>query len=94
MWLNPGVIGMPANDGTERVWYMILDLNDRGEVVFEHRSFLFDYDETFAQMLENELPIAYAQTLSSGLWYNNDILPEEETAVQGIPLTFSAMKLV
>ena len=24
-WLNPGVIGMPANDGTTRVWYAVLD---------------------------------------------------------------------
>ena len=22
-WLNAGVIGMPANDATSRVWYMI-----------------------------------------------------------------------
>ena len=85
-WLNPGVIGMPANDGTSRVWYMVLSY--KGGFRFEHHHFLYDFDETFAQMLENELPIAYAQTLSSGLWDNNDILPEEETAAQGVALEF------
>ena len=86
-WLNPGVIGMPANDGTTRVWYMILQPSADG-FTFEHRSFEFDYDETFARMLEEELPLAYAKTLSSGLWDNNDILPAEETAAQGKKLEF------
>lgn len=86
-WLNPGVIGMPANDGTIRVWYMLLKYENE-EVIFEHRSFEFDYEETFARMLEEELPIAYAKTLTSGLWDNNDILPDEETSEQGVPLVF------
>jgi len=87
IWLNPGVIGMPANDGTTRVWYMILrpELKDFS---YQHHSFEFDYDETFARMLEEELPLAYAKTLSSGLWDNNDILPEEETKAQGMELIF------
>ena len=81
-WLNPGVIGMPANDGTTRVWYMLLK-NDNNEFTFEHHSFDYDHEETFARMLETELPIAYAKTLTSGLWDNNDILPEVESAEQG-----------
>ena len=91
-WLNPGVIGMPANDGTTRVWYMLLKPSDDG-FTFEHKHFEFDYDETFARMLEEELPLAYAKTLSSGLWDNNDILPDEETAAQGINLSFSTFDL-
>lgn len=86
-WLNPGVIGIPANDGTTRVWYMLLHPSD-GKLNFEHRSFEFDYEETFARMLETELPISYAKTLTSGLWDNNDILPEEETIAQGLALAF------
>jgi len=81
-WLNPGVIGMPANDGTTRVWYMLLKF-ENNEFTFEHHSFEYDHEETFARMLETELPISYAKTLTSGLWDNNDILPEEETAEQG-----------
>ncbi len=86
-WLNPGVIGMPANDGTPRVWYMLLNPSEK-PFHFTHESFEFDNEETFARMLEEELPIAYAKTLTSGLWDNNDILPEEETAAQGVALSF------
>ncbi len=86
-WLNPGVIGMPANDGTPRVWYMLLHPSEK-PLHFTHESFEFDNEETFARMLEEELPIAYAKTLTSGLWDNNDILPEEETTAQGVALEF------
>ncbi|GAB5552657.1 MAG: hypothetical protein Sapg2KO_22480 [Saprospiraceae bacterium] len=92
-WLNPGVIGMPANDGTTRVWYMLLQKTEDG-LLFEHKSFDFDHEETFARMLETELPIAYAKTLTSGLWDNNDILPEQETQAQGQRLNFEPIRLV
>lgn len=91
-WLNPGVIGMPANDGTPRVWYMILRPSS-DQLKFEHRSFEFDYEETFARMLETELPIAYAKTLTSGLWDNNDILPAEETERQGVRIDLDIVSL-
>lgn len=86
-WLNPGVIGMPANDGTTRVWYMLLHPSDK-ELRFTHETFIFDFEETFARMLEEELPIAYAKTLTSGLWDNCDILPDVETEEQGVALDF------
>lgn len=86
-WLNPGVIGMPANDGTTRVWYMLLEPGEEA-LKFEHRSFEYDHEETFARMLETELPIDYAKTLTSGLWDNNDILPIAETKAQGVTLDF------
>lgn len=92
MWLNAGVIGMPANDGTSRVWYMLIQAQE-STIAFQHCHFLYDFDETFAQMLENELPIDYAKTLSSGLWDNCDILPDEETAAQGKELIFQEMVL-
>ncbi len=85
LWLNPGVIGMPANDGTTRVWYMLLEIK-KGNVNYTHRS--FDYDHNTAQqlMFKNHLPEAYADTLSSGIWDNMEILPELEKMGQGIPI--------
>ena len=85
LWLNPGVIGMPANDGTTRVWYMIMEIK-KGNVNYTHRS--FDYDQNTAQqlMFKNHLPEAYADTLSSGIWDNMEILPELEKMGQGIPI--------
>lgn len=85
-WINPGVIGMPANDGTTRCCYGILDL-----VTFELRLEGFEYNNLLASelMLVNQLPKAYAQTLRTGIWDNCEILPPTETALQGIPLNFA-----
>lgn len=84
-WLNPGVIGMPANDGTPRVWYMTLTFENE-KIHFQHHSFEYNNEATSTRMVEAKLPMAYAQTLTTGLWDNNDILPEEETSLQGIPI--------
>ncbi len=91
LWLNPGVIGMPANDGTTRVWYMLLEIID-GKLQYTHRS--FDYDYTTAQqlMFKNHLPEEYADTLSSGIWDNMEILPEIEKMGQGIPIYLDTTK--
>ncbi len=88
-WLNPGVIGMPANDGTMRVWYMLLYLSADQHVIFEHCTFEYDYLKAASLMEEQHLPHAYAQTLKTGLWDNCEILPDEETAMQGHPINFS-----
>lgn len=82
-WLNAGVIGMPANDGTPRVWYMLLDTLPDGRLVYEHHAFLYDHAEAARRMRECRLPEAYALTLSTGIWDNCDILPDAETAQQG-----------
>lgn len=91
-WFNPGVIGMPANDGTTRVWYLLLS-PEGDHIQAQHCSYEYDHEETFARMLETELPIDYAKTLTSGLWDNNDILPEAETLAQGKPLQLATVTL-
>ena len=84
-WLNPGVIGMPANDGTTRVWYMLLEV-ENSEIKYTHRSFVYDYKTAQKLMFNNYLPEEYADTLSSGIWDNMEILPELEKMGQGIPI--------
>lgn len=85
LWLNAGVIGMPANDGTPRVWYVMLD--DANETFsYEFRSFEYDAGEANQLMMENGLPYSYSETLLTGLWDNCDILPDEETALQGVAI--------
>lgn len=81
LWLNAGVIGMPANDGTSRVWYVIMD--DHDGFSFAHQSFEYDHKKTAELMRENHLPEGYAKTLSTGLWDNMEILPEQERSLQG-----------
>ncbi len=91
LWLNPGVIGMPGNDGTTRVWYLILEVNT-GEIKYTHRSFEYDYTTAQQLMFKNHLPVAYADTLSSGFWDNMEILPEIEKMGQGIPIYLDTTK--
>lgn len=90
-WLNPGVIGMPANDGTTRVWYMVLD-DSTGVPTFEHHSFEYDHKTAADAIKTSKLPFSYAHTLNNGLWDNNDILPDYETKYQGIEIDFSKPK--
>lgn len=84
LWLNAGVIGMPANDADPRVWYMLLDEIDSGLRVSWHR---LEYDHAASRdstvaagMLE------YGQALEDGLWPSLDVLPAAERAQRGQPL--------
>lgn len=84
-WINPGVIGMPANDGNRHVWYAILEIQ-KGEISIEHHSFQYQSETANRLMKEQQLPQEYAKTLLSGLWDNCEILPEAETNAQGLLL--------
>lgn len=88
LWVNAGVIGMPANDGTNRCWFCIVNLETK-EV--EKHAFTYNHNLASKLMVDNGLPNEYAFTLYSGKWDNNDILPELETAQQGIALEADAM---
>ncbi|RMG20537.1 MAG: metallophosphatase family protein [Bacteroidetes bacterium] len=81
-WLNAGVIGMPANDGTPRGWFLHLWETAGG---WASRFLSLEYDHQLAANLMEAaaLPRAYSQSLISGLWDNCEILPPEETALQG-----------
>jgi len=88
VWLNAGVIGMPANDGHTNTWYAILDTkNNELRVTFHKLN--YSHQETSQAMIDNNLPPAYTDTLLSGIWDNCDVLPEWETAQQGKEINFS-----
>jgi predicted phosphodiesterase len=82
-WINAGVIGMPANDGSQQTWYTIIDLENE---TIELKSLEYDAQLSSKKMVENKLPMEYARTLVTGIWDNCEILPEKETAEQGIIL--------
>ena len=86
-WLNPGVIGMPANDGTSRVWFVMLD-DHAQQFNYQHLPLLYDFKKANDLMLAKQLPEAYAKTLITGVWDNCEILPETETKNQGKALSF------
>lgn len=82
LWLNPGVIGMPANDGSPSVWYAILD--DTSESFnFQHRTLDYNFKLTSKLMDNGILPKEYARTIVTGIWDNTEILPEVESGLQG-----------
>jgi predicted phosphodiesterase len=89
-WLNAGVIGMPANDATPRVWYMMIDTDEQGQLQCQHHALTYDHRGAAARMREAKLPNAYALTLETGLWDNCEILPEAETALQGVAMEDTA----
>ncbi|MCC6459451.1 MAG: metallophosphoesterase family protein [Saprospiraceae bacterium] len=82
LWLNAGVIGMPANDGTPRVWCLLLD-EAGGQLRYQHYAFGYDHERAARAMEQQGLPCEYSGTLRSGLWDNCEILPPAETATQG-----------
>ncbi|WP_026450371.1 metallophosphoesterase family protein [Aequorivita capsosiphonis] len=87
MWLNPGVIGMPANDGTPQVWYMVLN-DEKEKLSFTHRRLDYNFTLTSKLMQNALLPQEYAKTILTGIWDNTEILPSLESGWQGfrIPL--------
>lgn len=89
VWHNSGVIGMPANDGTPRVWFSIVE-PVAGGLDFEHCALEYDCVSAAARMRRNDLPEGYAACLETGIWPSFDVLPADERARRGAPLTASA----
>ncbi len=86
-WINAGVIGMPANDGTTRTWCGILGSSPKG-IHFEYIPILYDHQSASNKMKAAGLPKSYADTLDTGIWDNCEILPERETLQQGKAIHF------
>jgi len=76
-WHNAGAIGMPANDGTPRVWYS-LAVPESGGLRLEHRALCYDHAAAAGKMRRAGLPGGYCDCLASGLWPSLDVLPESE----------------
>lgn len=85
LWLNAGVVGMPANDGTPRVWFAVLTPGPGG-IEIEILPLGYDHAEAASAMRAAKLPEGYAACLETGLWPNMDVMPEAERAKAGRPL--------
>jgi MoaA/NifB/PqqE/SkfB family radical SAM enzyme/predicted phosphodiesterase len=85
LWHNSGAIGMPANDGTPRVWYSILD-QDKAALSIEHLALEYDYRSAAEKMRAAGLPDGYADALGTGLWPSRDVLPFSEICERGIAI--------
>ena len=91
LWLNAGVIGLPANDGSVDGWYMLLEPEGSGFEVSWHR---LSYDADISRSSTRAAGMTeYAQALTSGLWPSMDILPAPERSNQGRRLDFAPLRI-
>lgn len=83
IWFNPGVIGMPANDGTPDVWYGIISMDDDG-LRLSTRRLAYDYQDAAASLRRAGHADGYARTLITGLWPSLDVFPPAERSATGV----------
>jgi len=89
-WINTGVVGLPANDGTPDGWYLLLELIGQRICATWHR-LVYDYHKARLAMQNAGLNSGYSDALSSGLWPSLDTLPQYEKNRQGIPIEPTAL---
>lgn len=85
LWHNCGAIGMPANDGTPRTWFSLIEPCGRG-VRVRHLPLESDVTAAAGKMRAAGLPEGYAVALETGLWPSCEVLPPAERARRGLPL--------
>lgn len=78
--VNVGVLGRPANDGTTRVWYAVLEAREEGLGV-ELVPLVYDHPSLAAEMRREKLPEEFVETIETGWWTTClEILPAKERA--------------
>ncbi len=65
--VNVGVLGRPANDGRQGVWYCVLDLDDAG-VSAEHVALDYEWRAQAASMRRAGLPEVFVEAIETGWW--------------------------
>lgn len=92
IWINAGVIGMPANDGTQDGWYALVSHND-GQISASLHRLTYDHIAAAAEMRRAGHANGYARTMITGIWPSHDILPGSELSATGTPLPETAQSL-
>ena len=92
VWFNPGVIGMPANDGTPDVWYGLVRING-GRLMLSTHQLAYDHYGAAAAMHRHGHADGYARTLVTGLWPSLDVFPPAERAARGQKLRQSKVRI-
>jgi len=79
LFVNCGVLGRPANDGTTRVGYAVLDANDPKLASYIRLD--YDHERLAAEMKGEALPAPFIETILTGWWTTClEILPAKERA--------------
>jgi len=93
VWFNPGVIGMPANDGTASVWYGLIDATHGGGIRLSTHRLAYDASRSAAAVRRYRYADGYARALVTGLWPSLDVLPPAEREETGVRLKRRTMTL-
>ncbi len=94
VWFNPGVIGMPANDGTPDVWYGLITADETtGVLNFATRRLAYDFHAAAAALRRQGHANGYARTFVTGLWPSLDALPESERALTGLRIKQKSLRI-
>src|SRR5919206_290137 len=80
--------GMPANDGTPRVWFSVLTPGNGLRI--EHVALAYDHAAAARDMRAAGLE-GYAAALETGSWPSCDVLPPAERKAAGAPLVPGAV---
>ena len=88
LWHNAGAVGMPANDGTPRVWFSVLTPGNGLRI--EHVALAYDHAAAARDMRAAGLE-GYAAALETGSWPSCDVLPPAERKAAGAPLAPGAV---
>jgi predicted phosphodiesterase len=79
-FVNVGVLGRPANDGTSNVWYTLLHASGAG-LSAEFVPVSYDYESLCEEMRAEGLPEEFIQTIRQGWWTTClEVLPSKERA--------------
>ena len=79
LFVNCGVLGRPANDGTTHVGYTVLDANNPD--LAEYVTLAYDHEALAAEMRAEQLPEPFVETIRTGWWTTClEILPAKERA--------------
>lgn len=81
-WLNSGVIGLPANDGTPDGWYLLLTPEKHG-IRCSWQRLNYAAIQSSNNMRTAGLKCGYAESLMTGLWPSMDVLPNAEKTRRG-----------
>ena len=92
VWFNPGVIGMPANDGTPDVWYGLITA-ESGGLRLSTRRLAYDHIGAAAALRRAGHADGYARTLVTGLWPSLDIFPPAERAATGVKIRQKTLRV-
>jgi hypothetical protein len=85
LWHNFGALGIPANDGTPRVWFSTLTPR-AGALEVRLHSLHYDHAAAAASIRTCGLPAVYATALETGYWPSDEIMPEIDRSRRGVPL--------